>query len=101
MRSLFGLLSFEQFDESLSKPLVSCFTVQTIHQTLSVLFVSSRVRPITAEKNISANDIASYWGEEGLSRREGDGKTAPSDDLEGGLRVPRHVAFVMDGNGRW
>lgn len=56
---------------------------------------------MTAAENTSDNDIASYRGEEGLSRREGDGKTAPIDELEGGLRVPRHVAFVMDGNGRW
>lgn len=97
MCSLFGLPYVGQFIKSLPKPVVSFCTVQTAHQTFSVSFLSSRVRPMTAAENISDNGIASYRGEEGLPRR----KTLPSDELEGGLRVPRHVAFVMDGNGRW
>lgn len=55
-------------------------------------------RGITTTENFFGID-ASKKGRTGMvGATEGQ---AASGEPDAGIRVPRHVAFVMDGNGRW
>lgn len=65
-------------------------------------------RGIAATGRLFANDSRKSRRSERQERRreeeggdEEDEQEAPPAELEEGIRVPRHVAFVMDGNGRW